>query len=79
MHIPRLICGNCAVEMQCERVGEVIHMLDSNGQPYYKMSADRWTCIPCDNTVLVPAAHARAEHWQEGYADIKVDVIGRFR
>lgn len=79
MHIPRLVCTPCAQEMVPANIGFRVEMLDSNDQPYVKVSSDTLVCLGCNITVQLMAQAPIAEHWEEKYASIDVGMKARYR
>lgn len=55
-HIPRLFC-NCepiGLEMSCSKIGVRVRVdMHVDGEPYYLIAADRWTCDACGRSVLL--------------------------
>lgn len=79
MHIPRIICSPCGLEMTPKQIGVKVEMKDSGGMPYVKVSTDMYGCTECENSVLLPAQAPIAEHWQDNYDSIPVTDTARYR
>lgn len=54
MHIPRAFCVADGREMKIEHTGALVEVFNNHG-PYYKISADIFTCDLCGASVAMPA------------------------
>ncbi len=75
-HVPRLFCSSstesgdhCGSEMRPEKIGERVRVDLANGDPYYLISLDRWTCSGCGISVLLsgPAQRPIAHHFEPDF------------
>ncbi len=78
MHIPKMICFPCAVEMVPAKNGLVVEMLMDGRRPYYMVSTDLYRCPRCDHGVTVPAQIALAEHWEPNYGTHTAAIQAEF-
>lgn len=77
MHIPRLVCGPCLVEMTVESNSVVIELASENGHAF-KVSSDMYRCPSCKISTALTARAAIAEAWQEGYSGIPAQFTACF-
>jgi hypothetical protein len=77
MHIPRIVCGNCDLEMTILQTGHTVEMETSSG-PYYKISSDIYQCHGCNHLSMLLASRPIVEHYQDGYDTVLASTKARF-
>ena len=80
MHIPKVICEPCNLEMRPVKNGVVVEMMADTCIYYYKISGDRYQCTNCKQLVVTGFAKIPlAEPFQDNYEDYTADVRAEFR
>ncbi len=78
-HIPKVICGGCNVEMRRLKNGTKVEMLLEDGNPYYKINGDAFTCPRCSRTVITQFADRPfANNFDADYDKQAVDIQADF-
>lgn len=77
MHIPKAVCGECGSELAIDKTGICLEMFAEWGS-YYKIYGDRYACINCGSSVILPSEQPVAMHFEPAYARFQADFPGRF-
>lgn len=77
MHIPKAICGDCGKEMQVDKTGILVEMSAEWGS-YYKIYGDRYACINCATSIVLPGDSAAVLHFENRYKLYHADLQGTF-